>query len=146
MFQQCFVTEDFTCAATRKLPPMGFLRPAHFRETTKKKKAQINPDLKPEPSCLKGNRAVSFLEQTPVPPYFLLKISHQDFPFTQNDLLFSASSSPLLTHLLTLLVSFHVTQPIWVVWWSWVHRSLSGELSGALLKTQRADYSSCQSH
>lgn len=39
-----------------------------------------------------------------------------------------------------------VTQPIWAVWWSWLHRSLSGELSGALLKTQRADYCSCQSH
>lgn len=42
--------------------------------------------------------------------------------------------------------SLGVTRPIWAVWWSWEHRSLSGELSGALLKTQRADYCSCQSH
>lgn len=45
-----------------------------------------------------------------------------------------------------LLLSLRVTRPIWAVWWSWEHRSLSGELSGALLKIQRADYCSCQSH
>lgn len=88
-----------------------------------------------------------FLWWTPISQCFLLKIFLLGFSLypkwsslsSFNFLTFSLSIS-------TLLLSLCVTRPIWAVWWSWEHRSLSGELSGALLKTQRTDYCSCQSH
>lgn len=86
---------------------------------------------------------------------FSFRIFSKKNIFWSSPLLFMALSScdfltpsphPSLALSGALPPSLRVTRPIWAVWWSWEHRSLSGELSGALFKTQRADYCSCQSH
>lgn len=146
--------------SANQIPDSGTLQGDRKRTKKQMLGKHTSPDPEPpSPSCVREQQSCqeAFRKQTPVPlcDFFPPRI----FPFTPNDTLLSFLSlpSPLLTFFTPSLpvyldalppsfLSLGVTRPIWAVWWSWEHRSLSGELSGALLKTQRADYCSCQSH
>lgn len=153
------------CCAHECLPPIRFLTQARFRVTAREQKNKcwanipaLIPSHRARP-VFASNRAVKRLSGNRPPFLCAIFFPPRIFPFTPNDTLLSFLSlpSPLLTFFTPSLpvyldalppsfLSLGVTRPIWAVWWSWEHRSLSGELSGALLKTQRADYCSCQSH